>query len=68
VTIDLGPDRFTAELLVAKLHDAGIPTSDVMGDALQQAPNLALVQGLQVSLREEDLERARAVLRDGERR
>jgi hypothetical protein len=43
VTLDVGSDRFAAELAVAKLHAAGIPTSPVLGDVLPQAPDLARV-------------------------
>jgi hypothetical protein len=66
VVVTTAPDQVTAEMWVAMLRDEGIPAMIRPSDAVSFLGVAGF--GCRLQVREEDLERAREVLGEGERR
>ncbi len=60
------PSRFEADLLMARLDEAGIRTMAKYGDADGMAPSIGLLDGYRVCVFDDDLGVARAFLIDDE--
>jgi hypothetical protein len=58
------PSRFEADLLMARLDEAGIRTMAKYGDADGMAPSIGLLDGYRVCVFDDDLETARAFLNE----
>ncbi len=56
------PSRFEADLLIARLDDAGIQAMAKYGDADGMAPSIGLLDGYRVCVFDDDLESAGAFL------
>jgi hypothetical protein len=56
------PSRFEADLLMAKLDEAGIQTMAKYGDADGMAPSIGLLDGYRVCVFDDDLDAAKAFL------
>jgi hypothetical protein len=58
------PSRFAADLLLARLDEAGIQAMAKYGDADGMAPSIGLLDGYRVCVFDDDLEAARGFLGD----
>ena len=58
------PSRLEADLLMARLDEAGIQTMAKYGDADGMAPSIGLLDGYRVCVFDDDLESARAFVDD----
>ncbi len=58
------PSRFEADLLMARLDEAGIQTMAKYGDADGMAPSIGLLDGYRVCVFDDDLDAAQAFLDD----
>jgi hypothetical protein len=56
------PSRFEADLLMARLDEAGIKAMAKYGDADGMAPSIGLLDGYRVCVFDDDLETARAFI------
>jgi Putative prokaryotic signal transducing protein len=56
------PSRFEADLLMARLDEAGIQAMAKYGDADGMAPSIGLLDGYRVCVFDDDLESAKAFL------
>ncbi|MGZ8734554.1 MAG: putative signal transducing protein [Acidimicrobiia bacterium] len=58
------PSRFEADLLMARLDEAGIQSMAKYGDADGMAPSIGLLDGYRVCVFDDDLGRAEVLLDD----
>ena len=56
------PSRFEADLLMARLDEAGIQAMAKYGDADGMAPSIGLLDGYRVCVFDDDLEAAQALI------
>ena len=56
------PSRFEADLLIARLDEAGIQAMAKYGDADGMAPSIGLLDGYRVCVFDDDLEAAQALI------
>jgi hypothetical protein len=58
------PSRFEADLVIARLEEAGIQAMAKYGDADGMAPSIGLLDGYRVCVFDDDLDAAHAVVDD----